>query len=1095
MYKALTLSLTLIVICSTTAVGQWSGLSQMFSQIQFLDDSSGFGVRVYPDLASFPLYTTTNAGASWQVQDSTSFFAGTLGTNMPTSFHFLSATHGFVFVHKYSNQAQGSGIEETVDGGRTWNEIYPNVRPFTNDSRYLTTVGNGRFIFATAAYSLHLSVPFQGLFVYRSKDQGGLPCDLVLDGSKFIGYTVGDIRSYDQDAVGNAIAVLQDTAGRSLIVRKLYPDTTWTILNVLDTSAIFFGYATEIKYVGGQRWEASTDSGIYSSSDLGAHWMPVARTSIRTTHLSFGSGGRGYATFQKTTRYILATRDSGKSWQREALPLLTADSLKTPVLGGSHTAAILGTSGPWPDASWINRSANAQRRGWLYLNSIDTFIGVYPKNDSSVHRLLVRNDDTTSWNVLNVTGDNPHLSSLDSNLTVLPGDSAFVRYTFSVLTSVGEGVHLTITTDDPFTSPLKVRIDARAKLPHLRIISNPTLATLQLGQTIIERSYLYNDGTDSLRITAYQPSSSECNIIGTVLKLIAAGIEVPLDVSIHPVKAGLDSGIVVVHSNAESASLDTIAYHLYVASDRVNTSWSLVRPAPNDTGDSFAKTLALAGDGKLLVGIQGADQTLHQDMILDEYDSSGSSMWSRVIHGTGAGSDVPWQIVTDGSQNIYFSGILRNHFASATDFDNCVLTSFDKQGTFRWADTLGHDSNVVPFRTLVLPNSQIIEICHGYGWYVHDAAYDKSEVGQIGVFWTNSQNSHPSISLINGTSQLFLDAGNSGYEYNLDDYPIAAELDGVGGFYLLNSFDKTDTSIWYQPPFYVDKRENRLSHFSVGQLTSSWSTRVEGSSMYVDQNGNAMIIGDSLTKVDVNGNIVNERYFPAHRLWVRSPDADLNTYNTNIGITRYSESRGLLWQHNYNSLILDDRTYANERRLPCKLLTDAANNVYIVATAQQGSNSIVVVLKYDSLGTLRWITSHGGGSTRDTALDAVLDHHGPIYVCGGTADSLGKYRPLIWKIEQDPVPGAVETPMKPAAQLQIFPNPFTKSVIATVPNSIEAPFDYSVIDVLGRKVACASGVGNRTITVSGGGLANGVYLLRVQDHLGNVAEKKLIRER
>jgi hypothetical protein len=68
-------------------------------------------------------------------------------------------------------------------------------------------------------------------------------------------------------------------------------------------------------------------------------------------------------------------------------------------------------------------------------------------------------------------------------------------------------------------------------------------------------------------------------------------------------------------------------------------------------------------------------------------------------------------------------------------------------------------------------------------------------------------------------------------------------------------------------------------------------------------------------------------------------------------------------------------------------------------------------------------------------------------------------------------------------------------VVAAVPNSFGANYDYALIDVLGRKIASGTNLSSRTIKLNGESLAEGVYLLRISDVAGNVLEAKLVHHR
>jgi hypothetical protein len=312
MKKALIIALFLISLCGRTATAQWQKINYGFSQVQFVDDSVGFGTRATRGPGIPPFYRTANGGRSWKLVDSTTFLNDPnyrhVIVNIPLDLHFLTPLHGFACVQELGDER----IFESFDGGSSWNVLQTGVPMYLSEVRYLETVRGARIVFASIAHPNKANAQQRGLIVYRSQPNGTLPFDQVLDDSAFLAYKIATINTYAEDNLGNALAIVLDTLGRSLVARKLTNETAWSVLKVLDTSSLFFGYAKEIKFAGGSRWAAATDSGIYVSVDLGAHWIPAYRTTGPVTHIGFGSGGRGYATLN-TLRHLLATKDSGKT--------------------------------------------------------------------------------------------------------------------------------------------------------------------------------------------------------------------------------------------------------------------------------------------------------------------------------------------------------------------------------------------------------------------------------------------------------------------------------------------------------------------------------------------------------------------------------------------------------------------------------------------------------------------------------------------------------------------------------------------------------------------------------------------------------------
>jgi hypothetical protein len=622
------------------------------------------------------------------------------------------------------------------------------------------------------------------------------------------------------------------------------------------------------------------------------------------------------------------------------------------------------------------------------------------------------------------------------------------------------------------------RTNALAMVPQLHIDAPSDPANVQLGRSLTLRFGIQNMSLDTLRITRIEATSTEAHLSTPTLTAIGSRSESFFDVTTTPTHAGIDSGSIIIHSNSAPTGLDTITYHILIGSERVRTSWSKSIISPNDTTDAFAETVAIAGHTQLLAGLLAADSTPVQNLMLESFDTSGAYQWK---HRSGLGSLLSQQILL-APPTIYYSGTLWGGVG--------VLSAFDMNGTLIWADSMGLGQGADCFGSVLTTTENIFSISHGYAYGSDGRIVSFREEGEVGILRTDASNSNPNQQLLNGTSHV--ERNNSTvFTRNLDDYPLGVAADRVGGIYLLNDMDITISVS--SGTTYTDVREYRLFHIDSKNSAPDWSLVVEGNTLGVDDLGNALIGGLSLTKVDVRGHQLSKAPLLGGDAWIRTSNGGFNTYSEPNATSRYAEGRGLLWTGPCNPELDLPRTYGYLATRPAKLLSDAQSNVYVVITASTGSGSEISVTKFDSLGTLRWTITHEG-AFRDTAIDAVLDPQGPIYVCGGTADAGGKYRPLIWKIDQDPISGAVAQAEKPVTEISAYPNPFTREVSATVPNLVGATYDYALTDVLGRTVARGANLHARTIKLNGELLVEGVYLLRITDGAGNVVEGKLMHQ-
>ncbi len=114
-------------------------------------------------------------------------------------------------------------------------------------------------------------------------------------------------------------------------------------------------------------------------------------------------------------------------------------------------------------------------------------------------------------------------------------------------------------------------------------------------------------------------------------------------------------------------------------------------------------------------------------------------------------------------------------------------------------------------------------------------------------------------------------------------------------------------------------------------------------------------------------------------------DNDPTSGNNDDYVTiKYNVSDGSpIWTQRYNGL-------GNAEDRPVKVLADAAGNVFVTGTSDNGTNFDFVTLKYSSVGELLWILYGDRGDT-DRATDMIADVSGNIYITGRSQNTAANY--------------------------------------------------------------------------------------------------------
>jgi hypothetical protein len=96
-----------------------------------------------------------------------------------------------------------------------------------------------------------------------------------------------------------------------------------------------------------------------------------------------------------------------------------------------------------------------------------------------------------------------------------------------------------------------------------------------------------------------------------------------------------------------------------------------------------------------------------------------------------------------------------------------------------------------------------------------------------------------------------------------------------------------------------------------------------------------------------------------------------------IAAAKYGPQGGELWRRRYHPDAALSDTFVDAR-------LDPAGNLYITATASNGSTNSILTLKYDPSGTLLWTMLYNGPMNNDSATGLAVDSQGNAYVSGSS---------------------------------------------------------------------------------------------------------------
>ncbi|MDJ1185390.1 SBBP repeat-containing protein [Roseofilum casamattae] len=385
---------------------------------------------------------------------------------------------------------------------------------------------------------------------------------------------------------------------------------------------------------------------------------------------------------------------------------------------------------------------------------------------------------------------------------------------------------------------------------------------------------------------------------------------------------------------------------------------------------SFQGSIDLDGDGTADLTSLG-----HSDAYIAKYNSDGSLTWLTQIGGIGG--DYGTTISTDPQGNIYatgfslgridFDGDGRADFWTTDRSSDSYIAKYGSDGSLTWVNHLsGASTNL---NTHIVTDSNNNFYTSGFFYGTIDLDGDRTPNftsrgladGYIAKY--NSDNSLAWSTQFGGTGNdqnLGLDVDSNGNVYVTGFFKETIDLDG-DGVIDLTSLGSDDA--------YIAKYSNDGILTWVKSFGNSGSDKAN--SIVIDNNDNSLLTGSFQGSLDLDGD----------------GTVDLtSTGGFDSYIVKYSDDGSLLWATQIGG---NGHDYGDD------ITTDDNSNVYItgnftgsidvegddITDITSTGESDAYIAKYDSNGTLDWVTQVGGIDL-DYGYDITTDHNGDVFVTG-----------------------------------------------------------------------------------------------------------------
>ena len=482
----------------------------------------------------------------------------------------------------------------------------------------------------------------------------------------------------------------------------------------------------------------------------------------------------------------------------------------------------------------------------------------------------------------------------------------------------------------------------------------------------------------------------------------------------------------------------------FVSNSQVTEEWVKNYNGPGDSVD-YAVSLAVDNSGNIYVtGNSDGSGTL-SDYCTIKYSPNGDSLWVRRYNGPGNGLDVVSSIAVDNSGNVYVTG---SSWGSGTLSDYCTI-KYNPNGDSLWLRRYnGPGVGIDWVQSIAVDNSgnvyvtgssarsgTVCDYCtikynsDGDSLWVRRYSGPGNSDGAFSIAVDNSGNVYVTGGSVgNGTGSDYctIKYNSNGDSLwvrryngpgNNSDQAISLALDNSGNVYVTGSSYGIGTLSDYCTIKYSPNGDSLW----VRRYNGPWNRSEGANSIAVDISGNIYVIGSSYGSWLYNNDYCTIKYNSnGDSLWVRIYDGPGNTDD-------YAESIAL----------------------------DNSGNVYVTGCSSlYGTNGDYCTIKYDSIGTQRWVQIYNGqGNGNDCAFSIVADNSGNVYVTGWSYGTTTyddyctiKYHDLIGiKLISNGTP-------KEYSLSQNYPNPFnpTTKIKFDIPRSGDVKL--VIYDILGREV-------------------------------------------
>lgn len=392
-----------------------------------------------------------------------------------------------------------------------------------------------------------------------------------------------------------------------------------------------------------------------------------------------------------------------------------------------------------------------------------------------------------------------------------------------------------------------------------------------------------------------------------------------------------------------------------------NTMWTLTTPMVNIVCDPN-QNFYLSGTNS------------QNDILLQKYNSNGGVIWTRTFNGIGNGPDIGGKILFYDS-SIIISGNSTNGYSQSKS----TILKYKTDGQLAWANTMGNYSDegnsVSLSKTSVYVAGNTLKDSSNRDFQIIKYNYNLQRQWERSYNGSGNGIDIPYEIEVDNSENIYVIGESYGGPNRKKDF-ITIKFNSAGDIQWTNSYNGQANSDDVASSILVDTVSNSLivAGYSHEQIPNSDYLIIK-----YDLNGNELWRKNYNGSGNGNDEIKSAKSDNENNILVTGTSFNSNS-NNDLVTLKLDHAGNQIWENSIDGSF-DDKA--------ASIATDRKNNIFVTGSSKNVNNNYdIVTVKYDSSGEQLWInTFNGSGSGDDLSSACCVDSSGNVYVFGSSSNS------------------------------------------------------------------------------------------------------------